>query len=171
MSKYWSGVGAADSLWANLKQNPEGLLFLAAGCALLLRRAPSTGHAQHDREYVENYQGHRKLVADKIPHQGRVGESNEASSVVEKAREDASSLGKKMSDTAHDYTAAVSEYAHATREKVIEQSRQLAEKTQSRFQSLVREQPLAVALVVWRRECRSGRSSGNHAREARSRPG
>jgi hypothetical protein len=147
MSKYWSGVGAADSLWANLKQNPEGLLFLAAGCALLLRRAPSTGHAQHDREYVENYQGHRKLVADKIPHQGRVGESNEASPVVEKAREDASSLGKKMSDTAHDYTAAVSEYAHATREKVIEQSRQLAEKTQSRFHSLVREQPLAVALV------------------------
>jgi vacuolar-type H+-ATPase subunit H len=150
MSKYWnaSGVGAADWLWANLKQNPEGLLFLAAGCALLLRRAHSTAYAQHDREYVQNSTRHRELVANKVAHQSSAGDwANDASSVAQKAREHASSLGKKMSDTAHDYTAAVSEYAHATREKVIEQSRQLAEKTQSRFHSLVREQPLAVAFV------------------------
>jgi hypothetical protein len=141
-------VGAADWLWAHLKQNPEGLLFLAAGCALLLRRAPSTAYAQHDREYVENYPRHRELVGDKIPRQNRVGDwANDASSVAEKAREHASSLGKKMSETADDYTAAISEYAHATREKVIEQSRRLAEKTQSRFQSLVQEQPVAVALA------------------------
>ena len=155
MGKYWSGVGAADSLWANLKQNPEGLLFLAAGCALLLRRAPSTAYTQHDREYVQNSTRHRELVANQVAHQSSVGVwANEGLSVAEKARGHAAAaaLGKKMSDTAHDYTAAVSEYAHATREKVIEQSRQLAEKTQSRFQSLVREQPLAVALVVWRRE-------------------
>jgi hypothetical protein len=98
MSKYWnmSGVGAADFLWAHLKQNPEGLLFLAAGCALLLRRAPSTAHAQHDREYVQNYHRDRELVADKIPHQDRVGDwANEALSVSEKAREHASSLAKR----------------------------------------------------------------------------
>src|SRR5436305_1123666 len=116
MSKYWntSGVGAADWIWANLKQNPEGLLFLVAGCALLLRRAPSTAYAQHDRQYVRNYRRDRELVSDNIPHQSRVGDwANDASSVAEKAPEHASSLGKKMSETAHDYTAAVSEYAHA----------------------------------------------------------
>jgi len=150
MSKYWnaSGVGAADWLWANLKQNPEGLLFLAAGCALLLRRAPSTPYAQHDREYVQNSPRHCELVANKVAHQNSVGDwANEALSVAEKARGHASALGKKMGETADDYAAAVSEYAQETREKVIEQSRRLAEKTQSRFQSVVQGQPLAVALA------------------------
>jgi hypothetical protein len=150
MSKYWntSGVGAADWLWTNLKQNPEGLLFLAAGCALLLRRAPSTAYAQHDREHVENSPRHRELVGDKVAHQSKIGDwANEASSLAEKAREHASSVAKKMSETADDYTAAVSEYALATREKVTEQSRRLAEKGQRTFQSLLQEQPLAVALV------------------------
>jgi hypothetical protein len=150
MSKYWnaSGVGAADWLWGNLKQNPEGLLFLAAGCALLLRRAPSTAFDQHDREYVQNSPRHRELVATKVAHPNSVGDwANEALSVAEKAREHASSFGKKMGETADHYAAAVSEYAEATREKVIEQSRRLAEKTQSRFQRVVQGQPLAVALA------------------------
>ena len=150
MSKYWNAsvVGAADWLWANLKQNPEGLLFLAAGCALLLRRAPSTPYAQHDRENVQNSTRDRELVANQVAHQSSVGDwANEALSVAEKAREHASSLGKKMGETADHYAAAVSEYAEARREKVIEQSRRLAEKTQSRFQSVVQGQPLAVALA------------------------
>jgi hypothetical protein len=43
MGQYWNRTaarGIADWLWTNLKGNPEGLLLVAAGCALLLRRKP-----------------------------------------------------------------------------------------------------------------------------------
>jgi hypothetical protein len=148
MSKYWntSGLGNPDWLWATLKQNPEGLLLLAAGGALLLRRGSSRPGTQHDSEHVQDCQAHRESMADHMPYQSRVADrANEASGSAEKAREHASLLGKN--ETARDYAAAASEYAHATREKVVEQSRRLTDIAQIRVQSLVREHPLAVALA------------------------
>jgi len=150
MSKYWntSGLRNPDWLWATLKQNSEGLLLLAAGGALLLRRGSSRPGTQHDSEHVQDYRAHRESIADHMPYQSRVADrANEASGSAEKAREHASLLGKKMNETARDYAAAASEYAHATGEKVVEQSRRLADKAQSRVQSVVREHPLAVALA------------------------
>jgi hypothetical protein len=150
MSKYWntSGLGNPDWLWANLKHNPEGLLLLVAGGALLLRRGSSRPGTQHDSEHVQGYRAHRESMADHMPYQSRVADrANAASGSAEKAREHASLLGKQMNETTRDYAAAASEYAHATREKVVEQSRRLADKAQSRVQSVVREHPLAVALA------------------------
>jgi hypothetical protein len=143
-----SGVGTPDWLWATVKKNPDGLLLLVAGCALLLRRGRSRERTEHDRSDAQEYLGHGERMADEIPHQRRAADwANEASRIAENAREHASTVGKKMSDTAADYAASVSEYAHGTREKVVDQSRRLAEKAQSRVQSLMQEQPLAVALV------------------------
>jgi hypothetical protein len=51
-----------------------------------------------------------------------------------------------MSETAADYAGAASEYARDTREKVVDQSRRLAEKGQRTVHSVMQEQPLAVAL-------------------------
>ncbi len=150
MSKYWnrSGAGTADGLWATLKQSPEGLLLLAAGCALLLRRGRSIERTEQARSDAQEYLGHRESIPDDIPHQNRVGEwANEASQIAENAREHAASLSKKMSETAADYAGAASKYARDAREKVFDQSRRLAAKGQSRVQSLMQEQPLAVALL------------------------
>src|SRR3954447_26200790 len=111
MSKYWnkSGLGKPDWLWANLKQNPEGLLLLAAGGALLLRKRSSRPGTQHEGDHLQDYRAHRESMADRMSYQSRVADrANEASG------------------------SAASEYAHATREKVVEQSRRLADKAQSR---------------------------------------
>jgi hypothetical protein len=150
MSKYvnTSGLRNPDRVWATLKKNPEGLLFLAAGCALLLRRGRSIGRIEQARSDAHEYLGDRESIPDDIPHQNRAGEwAKGASRIAENAREHAASLSKKMSETAADYAGAASEYARDTREKVVGQSRRLAEKGQSRMQSLMQEQPLAVALL------------------------
>jgi hypothetical protein len=150
MSKYvnTSGLRNPDWLWATLKNNPEGLLFLAAGCALLLRRGRSIERAEQGRSDAQEYLGQGESILDDIPHHNGVGEwAKEASRIAENARDRAVSLSKKMSETAGDYAGAASEYACNTREKVVAQSRRLAEKGQAGVQSLMQEQPLAVALV------------------------
>jgi hypothetical protein len=150
MSKYsnTSGLGTADWFLGAVKSNPECLLLLAAGCALLLRKSRSTERTQH-RHYSQEYERQsRENPRDDISHQSRAGDwADEASRVAGNAREYASSVGKAVSQTAGNYAAAVSEYADGTREKVVEQSRRLAEQAQSKVQSLVQEQPLAVALA------------------------
>jgi len=149
MSKYenTSGLRNPDWLWATLKNNPEGLLFLAAGCALLLRRG-RTMERTEPRSDAQEYLGQHESIPDDIPHQNRVGEwAKEASRIAENARDRAASLSKKMSETAGEYAGAASEYARDTREKVVDQSRRLAEKGQAGVQTLMQEQPLAVALV------------------------
>jgi hypothetical protein len=86
-------------------------------------------------------------MPDDIPHQNPVGEwAKEASRIAENARDRAASLSQKMSETAADYAGAASEYARDTREKVVDQSRRLAEKGQRTVHSVMQEQPLAVAL-------------------------
>jgi hypothetical protein len=130
------------------KKNPEGLLFLAAGCALLLRRGRSIERIEQARSDAQEYLGHRESISDDIPRQNPVGEwAKEASRIAENARDRAASLSQKMSETAADYAGAASEYARDTREKVVDQSRRLAEKGQAGVQTLMQEQPLAVALV------------------------
>jgi hypothetical protein len=145
MSNYWTGSGMAtvDWLWTSVKKNPEGLLFLAAGCALLLRRAPFIERTERSRSHAEEYLGDRESVAHDIPHQNRIGERPSE----DNAREHSPSLSKKISETAADYAAAASEYARGTREKVVHQSRRLAEKGETRVQTLIQAQPLTVALV------------------------
>ena len=126
MSKYWntSGLENSDWLWANLKRNPEALLLLAAGGALLLRKRSWSRGTQQEGESVQHYPARRESIADHMAAQGRVGdEANEASRIAENAREHAASLGKKMSETAADYIASVTEYARGTQEKVVDQSR------------------------------------------------
>jgi hypothetical protein len=136
------GRGTADWLWATVKDNPDGLLLLAAGCALLLRKGRSIQRTERDRNDAQEYLG------GDIPHQGRADDwTNEASGMADNARDQVASMSKKMSETAADYAASVSEYARGTQEQVVEQSRRLAEKAQNRVQSLMQHQPLAVALV------------------------
>src|SRR5262249_31902747 len=73
--------------------------------------------------------------------------AQEASRVADTAREYASSVGKAVSDTAADYATAASGYAEGTRQKIVEQSKRVADQVQGRVRSLVQDQPLAVALA------------------------
>jgi hypothetical protein len=146
MSEYsdMSASRTADWLLQTLKRNPEGLLLLGAGCALLFRSGRSSGQNQPAGMYRGFEDEQRETAAGRSSAREW---AQGASRMADTAREYASSAGKAVSDTAADYAAAVTEYAQGTRQQVAEQSRRMADQAQSRAQNLVQEQPFAVALA------------------------
>jgi hypothetical protein len=148
--------GSADWLMSAVKKNPEGLLLLAAGCALLLRSG--TASAQRSR-YVsgqsQRYPGGQADYDDSDRDwKMREGMSRAAGS----AREYASNVGKTLSDTAESvgktlsettdrYVSAAGDYADEARRTILDQSGRMAEQAQSTIERIVREQPLAVAIA------------------------
>ena len=144
MSNYldMSGSRTADWLLQTLTRNPEGLLLLGAGCALLFRSGRSSGQSQPARAY-RGFENEQREHAQSSAREWAQG----ASRVADSAREYVSSAGKAVSDTAAGYAAAATEYAQDTGQQVLEQSRRMADQAQSTMQTLVQEQPLAVALA------------------------
>jgi hypothetical protein len=121
------GLRNPDWLRATLKENSEGLLLLAAGCALLLRSGQSIGRTECYRSDAQEYLGDEQSALDDMPHQSTIGDwANEASRIPGNVREHVSSVGKNMSETAADYAASVSQYAHGTREKAVLDAQQKA---------------------------------------------
>jgi hypothetical protein len=130
-----SGSGSAEWLLGTVKNNPEGLLLLAAGCALLMR----TGRRSQgpSRPYLdERYDG-----------PSRPQDGGRVSQVGDAARAYASNVGDMVSETAGNYVAVTAEYADKARRVVADQSGRIADQTQSTIGHIVREQPLAVALA------------------------
>jgi hypothetical protein len=146
MSNYsdMSGSRTADWLLQSLKSNPEGLLLLGAGCALLFRSGRSSQQSQPGR----TYRGLQEEWRENAPNQTSTREwAQGAARAADTAREYVSSAGKTVSDTAAGYAAAATDYAEGTRQQVIEQSRRMADQAQTTVQSVVQGQPLAVALA------------------------
>ncbi len=145
MSHYSNTTGFATSDWlvGAVKKNPEGLLLLAAGCALLLRSGsrgesqptPSTGYSGGDRLGGGRQEG---------VTQGR-------SHTADTARQYASDIKDKVSDTASSYAASVSEYADDAKRAVVDQTERWAGQAQSKLQGtmdeVMKNQPLVVAFA------------------------
>jgi hypothetical protein len=145
-----SAQGTSDWLMGAVKSHPEGLLLLAAGCALLLRSGASTGSAKVSgpswgprsasgarQQSYENY-GQRQTGA---------GISESISQAADSAREYAEDVRKTVSDKATTYASAVGEYADdAWRESghLVGQARTSVQQTISR---VLQEQPLALAVA------------------------
>lgn len=135
-----TGSGSADWLMGTVRKNPEGLLLLAAGCALLLRAGGS-----HDASRTEPAQQSRSGGTQRG---GRDWEMPEGMSrAADGAREYASSVGKTVSETADQYGSAAGEYVDGARRTISDQSAQIAEQAQGTIERIVREQPLAVAIA------------------------
>lgn len=138
--------GTGDWLMGAVKKNPEGLLLLAAGCALLLRHSSGwSGRSAQSTTTDSRSSGYG--------HQGGARQNNEPgvsdsiSRAADSAREYASDVGK----TASNYAAAVSDYAGEAGRAVVDQSERLAKQTQTTIQDAIKrvlkEQPLAVAVM------------------------
>jgi hypothetical protein len=80
------------------------------------------------------------------------------SRAADTAREYASNVGKTLSDTAENvgktvsettdrYVSAAGDYAEQARQTIVDQSGRMVEQAQSTIEQIVREQPLAVAIV------------------------
>jgi len=127
---------AGEWLVGTARRNPEALLLLAAGCALLMRR------------------GGRDAVRSQAPTRAREddrGYAPASSRTAEKAADYASDIKDKVSDTASSYADSVSEFAADARRNFSEGSERLRRQAQSTFDTsmdrVLRDQPLAIAVA------------------------
>jgi hypothetical protein len=162
--------GTSDWLVSAFKSNPEGLLLLAAGCALLLRRGSSAAPSGSSGTSATLYGGDPLYGDGRHPgsrygggpprrSQGSDwGVTESMSRVAEGAREYASDVSEyasdltgKVSRTASSYVSSAAGYADEARRTIVDHSERLAEQAQSTLQGtmerVLKEQPLAVALV------------------------
>ena len=161
-----TGGLSADWLMSAVKKNPEGLLLLAAGCALLFRTGTS-----RSRQWSHGYQSYpdgQSQHGPRMEHRGSGGKDWEMpegmSRAADTAREYASNVGKTVGETARSYSSAAGEFADQARRTVSETARSYAsavgefadhasrrsgiawtdaaEQTQSTIERIVREQPI-----------------------------
>jgi hypothetical protein len=128
------------------RRNPEGLLLLAAGCALLMRsgrgsNALSDGFREVSREVTRNLPD----ISDATS-----GLRRGLSQTADQAADYASDLKNRASDVAGSYAESVSEFAGEAGRAVSENSARLTRQAQDTLQStmdrVLRDQPLAVAV-------------------------
>jgi hypothetical protein len=142
-----SGFRSADWLVSAVKKHPEGLLLLAAGCALMLRTSSSSA-GQRSRDYYSTDHDKQRMQMEHGAQRGTEwAMSKGVSRVADTAREYASDVGKSVSETADRYLSAAGEYAQEAGRSVMDQSGRIANQTQSLIERIVREQPLAVTIA------------------------
>ena len=144
MSNYGvrEGTGAGKWIMGAVTRNPEGLLLLAAGVALLMRSGRGLSGRRNsfpDRRNEGQYRAARENSASGISE--RVGEA------ARRAGEYVSETTDKMSETARFYASSASEYADEAARIAADRSRRTANQVWDTADYLVREQPWAVALT------------------------
>ena len=126
-----ASTGVVDRVLGAARRNPEGVLLLAAGCALLMRGVGKASDMWRDRESPSPRSRKSSLVDDV---------ADDASGLMDTARDYASSLA----DTAV-------QYAEDTRNTVAERTGEIARGAKAGASNavdrMVREQPLVVALL------------------------
>ena len=161
MSNYGvrEGTGTGKWIMGTVTRNPEGLLLLAAGVALLMRsgRGPSVGRNSFSGRNEGQYRAGREDSASGISERAsgireRVGEAARrageyVSGATERAGEYVSEATDKVSETAGSYASSASEYANEAARIAAKRSRRMANQVRDTSDYLVREQPWAVALT------------------------
>jgi hypothetical protein len=128
--------GTGEWLIGAVKKNQEGMLLLAAGCAMLLRGAGQLriGYANPARDRGDWRPSSRQ-------------ESGVMSRGVDSARQYASDFRDNVSESAGSYASTARSYADDATRTVRQQSERLADQAQSTIDRVVQRQPLAVALA------------------------
>jgi hypothetical protein len=152
-----SGFPSADRIMNAIKKNPEGLLLLAAGCALLFRSGSARRSGSSRRDFRSNvYDTHAGAYGqDSTERTRQEWEMPEGiSQAAEGVREYAASVRDTVSETARNYSSAAGEYAQQASqyaqqagETLRDRSGRFAEQTQHTMENVVRQQPVAVAVA------------------------
>lgn len=139
-------LGAGEWILGAVRRNPEGLLLLAAGAALLMRRSGtpvSTDRTPRQNEYRAGSQDGDN--ADRENGGRNLGDR--VAQATQAAGEYASDITEKVSRTASAYASSVSDYADEAADRSMRFAQQAQSSLQSTAQQILQEQPLAVALV------------------------
>lgn len=126
-------VGVGERLIGAVRRNPEGLLLLAAGAALLMRSsrtAVSTHRMPRQNEFRTAQQDRDNASSENGRNLGdRVAQATQA------AGEYASDVTQRVSRTASAYASSVSDYA----DEAADRSRRFAQQAQSSLQSTAQQ--------------------------------
>jgi hypothetical protein len=139
-------TGAGEWLMRTIRRNPEGLLLLAAGCALLLRSGSSASlrRPSEDRGFEPGSMRNSTSTA-------RSSFGDGISRAAESASGYASDIKDSVTDAASSSASTLSNYANEARSTLANQSERISRQAQSAFQGgterMLREQPLAVAVL------------------------
>ena len=125
-----------DWLVGAARRNPEALLVIAAGCALLLRK--SSSFMSNGSSYEEAYDEHADDFDSAEP---RSHARSVVSESISGATEYVSDVSGRVYDTASSYASTAAEYA----QEGGRQAARLSSRAQSTASQVWREQPLAVA--------------------------
>ena len=132
---------AGEWLMGTARRNPEALLLLAAGCALLMRSKSDSRRTSTPSSYGEDKRS--SFSSMKAP--GREGFTG----TTQKAADYAANMKDRVAETASEYADTVSDFADDARRTVTEISERFARQAQTTMQNtmdrVLRNQPLAVA--------------------------
>lgn len=130
------GAGAGEWILNTIKQNPEGILLLAAGAVLMMRKSTSAFEAP---------------AAGSVASAGALHTENTNSSPISSAattvKEATSDIAAQTRETVTSYASSASEYAGQARRAVGEGTERAVQQTRSAINRVVQDQPLAVALA------------------------
>jgi hypothetical protein len=134
---------AGDWLVGAVRRNPEALLVLAAGCALLMR-------GKGGRRDEPGAEGNYYREAERPPWRGKDSPSADAvADAAKSARDYSSDMTGRVSDAANQYAATASAYVGDVRDSIVSGASRLPDQARSTMQRgyahILREQPLAIA--------------------------
>jgi hypothetical protein len=122
-----------------IKNNPEGLLLLAAGCALLLRgtnsRRRTSGRRQRTSEAEITGTSSARSVGERL------------SETAQGAGEFVTDVGGRVAETASNYASTVTDYADNLADRTGRIAQEAHSTLQNTISRVVHEQPLVVALA------------------------
>ena len=137
-------AGAGEWIMGAVTRNPEGLLLLAAGAALLMR----SGRGQvRRRSYAEPGSANRDGRRTFRPREETTGVGERFSEAARRAGEYVSEATDRVSETARSYASSAADYADDATRTAAEGSRHVAHQARDTADYIVQEQPWAVALT------------------------
>jgi hypothetical protein len=142
MSIYGIREGSSAGEWVmnTVSRNPEGLLLLAAGAALLMR----SGRGQKAR-YAQSSMSRQYSGSREISETGS-GVGERLSEAAQRAGEYVSEATDQVAGTARSYASSAMEYADEATQTAMDRSRRMAGQAQETADYVVQEQPWTIAL-------------------------
>jgi hypothetical protein len=139
--------GAGEWLMNAVTRNPEGLLLLAAGAALLMRNGRNRLVRGGRAEAFPWSQGGQQYARGQVRSKGSETISERVGETARRAGEYVSEATDKVSETARSYASSAADYADESAQAAMERSRRVADQARDTAGYVVREQPWAVALA------------------------
>ena len=145
MSSYGMREGnAGEWLTGAVTRNPEGLLLLAAGVALLLRSGRSKSPNDYRKTFSSQTDSGRNY---RQPEYGEPGVGERVADAARRAGEYVSEATDQVSETARSYASSAADYVGEVGDAALERSKRMADQAWEATDYVTQQQPWAVALA------------------------